>query len=66
MILDNYIFRVIDEIFHGVEQHIEKDSLITQLNMSALPSLYKHLVNLIEYLVSIRKIMHYICEMVLL
>lgn len=41
---------VINEIFEKVDDHIQKESLITDLNMSALPSLYKQFVQLIEYL----------------
>ncbi|RWR90536.1 Glycosyl transferase [Cinnamomum micranthum f. kanehirae] len=42
--------RVIKNIFDEVKKYIEADSLITQLNMSALPSLYDHFIKLIEYL----------------
>ncbi|GAV77615.1 Glucan_synthase domain-containing protein/DUF605 domain-containing protein/FKS1_dom1 domain-containing protein [Cephalotus follicularis] len=42
--------RVISEIFFKVDEHIQKDNLITELNMSALPSLYEQFVKLIDYL----------------
>ncbi|GAB4828141.1 Callose synthase 2 [Ancistrocladus abbreviatus] len=41
---------VIDEIFSRVDHHIQEDTLIRELDMSALPSLYDHFVKLIEYL----------------
>lgn len=34
-----------------VEKHIDDGKLITEFNMSALPSLYDHFVKLIKYLV---------------
>ncbi|WCJ19020.1 glucan synthase-like 3 [Euphorbia peplus] len=41
---------VIDDIFLRIDEYIQKDTLITELNMSGLPILYEHFVNLIEYL----------------
>ncbi|KAF5445815.1 hypothetical protein F2P56_031502 [Juglans regia] len=41
---------VINEIFSKVDSYIQKDTAITELNMSALPSLYDQFVKLIEYL----------------
>lgn len=41
---------VINEIFSKVDQHIEQDDLISELNMSALPSLSDQFIQLIEYL----------------
>ncbi|CAK9177419.1 unnamed protein product [Ilex paraguariensis] len=46
---------VIKEIFTKVDHHIEDDDLISELNMSELPSLYGHFVQLIEYLQVNRK-----------
>ncbi|KAK1390765.1 1,3-beta-glucan synthase [Heracleum sosnowskyi] len=42
---------VIDYIFSEVDKHIESGDLISEYKMSALPSLYDHLVKLIKYLV---------------
>ena len=47
------IVSVIKEIFTKVDDHIEADDLIRELDMSELPSLYGHFVQLIEYLVSV-------------
>ncbi|KAL5762824.1 hypothetical protein ACOSP7_019088 [Xanthoceras sorbifolium] len=44
--------KVIKEIFSIVEDHIKKDTLITELKMNALPSLYEQAVKLIEYLLA--------------
>lgn len=44
--------RVINDIFTKVDEHINNDSLMTELNMGALPDLYELFVNLIAYLVS--------------
>ncbi|CAH2068687.1 unnamed protein product [Thlaspi arvense] len=41
---------VIDFIFSEVDKHIGDDSLLTEFNMSGLPSLYEHFVKLIKYL----------------
>ncbi|GMH27282.1 hypothetical protein Nepgr_029125 [Nepenthes gracilis] len=41
---------VIDEIFSRVDHHIHEGSLISELNMSALPSLYDQFVKLIGHL----------------
>ncbi|XP_065872528.1 callose synthase 2 [Euphorbia lathyris] len=41
---------VIDDIFFRVDEYIQNDTLISDLNMSGLPILYEHFVNLIEYL----------------
>lgn len=41
---------VIKIIFDEVDKHIEEDTLITDLKMSALPSLYEQFVELIEIL----------------
>lgn len=43
---------VITKIFGEVDMHIEANNLITNLNMSALPSLYSQFVKLIEYLLA--------------
>ncbi|KDP20385.1 hypothetical protein JCGZ_05268 [Jatropha curcas] len=47
--------QVIDDIFFRVDEYIQKDTLITELNMNALPTLYEHFVNLIEYLLANKK-----------
>ncbi|KAJ0019964.1 hypothetical protein Pint_31297 [Pistacia integerrima] len=41
---------VIKYIFREVDRHIEEGTLIKEYKMSALPSLYEHLVKLIKYL----------------
>ncbi|KAL3516603.1 hypothetical protein ACH5RR_023505, partial [Cinchona calisaya] len=41
---------VIDEIFSKADEHIEKDDLIKEFKMGALPSLYEQFVQLIDYL----------------
>ncbi|XP_058090540.1 callose synthase 3-like [Magnolia sinica] len=41
---------VINDIFSEVEKHIANDTLISELKMSALPSLCDHFVKLIKYL----------------
>ncbi|CAI9103237.1 OLC1v1001686C1 [Oldenlandia corymbosa var. corymbosa] len=41
---------VINEIFSKMDEHIEKGDLILEFNMSALPNLCEHFVQLIEYL----------------
>ncbi|GLT37045.1 hypothetical protein SLA2020_113830 [Shorea laevis] len=46
---------VINDIFSKVDEHIQRETLITELNMSALPSLYEQFVKLIEYLLANRK-----------
>uniref|UniRef100_A0AAU6MV01 1,3-beta-glucan synthase n=1 Tax=Paeonia lactiflora TaxID=35924 RepID=A0AAU6MV01_PAELC len=46
---------VINDIFSKVDEHIQKDDLITELNLSALPSLYDQSVKLIEYLLKNKK-----------
>ncbi|KAM3731408.1 hypothetical protein ACB098_12G161500 [Castanea mollissima] len=43
---------IINEIFLKVDDHIQKDDLINELNMSALPSLYEQLIALVEYLLA--------------
>jgi hypothetical protein len=45
------VSRVINEIFFKVDDHIKEETLIRELNMSALPSLYEQFLKLIEYLV---------------
>ena len=40
-----------NNIFGRVDEHIKKGDLLTELNMSALPSLYDRFVKLIEFLV---------------
>ena len=45
--------RVIDHLFAQVDQHIEKGTLLTELNLSALPSLYDKFIDLIKKLVCI-------------
>ncbi|KAG8646373.1 callose synthase 1 isoform X1 [Manihot esculenta] len=47
--------KVIDDIFSRVDEYIQNDTLIRELNMSALPILYEQFVNLIEYLMSNKK-----------
>ncbi|PSR95380.1 Callose synthase, partial [Actinidia chinensis var. chinensis] len=42
--------KVIDDIFSEVDRHIEAGDLLTEYQMSALPSLYDHFVKLIKYL----------------
>lgn len=46
------MFRVIEDIFARVDEYIEKDTLIQELNMSALPILNEQFVKLIDFLVS--------------
>ncbi|KAK7833879.1 callose synthase 3, partial [Quercus suber] len=46
---------IINEIFFKVDDHIQKDDLIKELNMSALPSLHKQFIKLIEYLLANKK-----------
>lgn len=56
MPLSHYCFmhiRVINDLFAKVDDHIEKGSLITDLNMSALPTLYDKFIDLIKILVCI-------------
>ncbi|XP_015901659.1 callose synthase 1 [Ziziphus jujuba] len=47
--------KVIEDIFNKVDDHIQKDDLLLEFNMSALPNLYQQFVTLIEYLLSNRK-----------
>uniref|UniRef100_A0A2P2MMM7 1,3-beta-glucan synthase n=5 Tax=Rhizophora mucronata TaxID=61149 RepID=A0A2P2MMM7_RHIMU len=47
--------RVIYDIFSKVDRYIEGDTLITELNMSALPTLNKQFVELIGYLLENKK-----------
>lgn len=44
-------FRVIEQMFKVVDDHIEEGKLISEFRMSALPSLYGQFVQLIKYLV---------------
>lgn len=46
-----FLSRVINDIFSKIDEHIEKETLITELNLSSLPDLYGQFVQLIEYLV---------------
>lgn len=46
------MIRVINDIFFKVDDYIQKDTLISELNMRALPILNEQFVKLIEYLVS--------------
>ncbi|XP_050252355.1 callose synthase 1-like isoform X2 [Quercus robur] len=46
---------IINEIFFNVDDHIQKDDLIEELNMSALPSLYEQFIKLVEYLLANEK-----------
>ncbi|PSS26439.1 Callose synthase [Actinidia chinensis var. chinensis] len=46
---------VLDEIFSKVDDHIQKEVIIKELNMSTLPALYENFVQLIEYLRENRK-----------
>lgn len=52
--ISDWFSSVIDYIFSVVEKHIEDGKLITEFNMSALPSLYDHFVKLIKYLVRLK------------
>lgn len=45
--------RVIQKIFEEVDKHIKEETLIKDLNMSALPILYEQFVKLIKLLVCI-------------
>jgi callose synthase len=47
--------QVINDIFSKIDEHIEKETLITELNLSALPDLYGQFVRLIEYLLENRE-----------
>lgn len=49
--LNLFLSRVINDIFSKIDEHIEKETLITELNLSSLPDLYGQFVQLIEYLV---------------
>ncbi|XP_077246957.1 callose synthase 3-like [Tasmannia lanceolata] len=42
--------KVIQDIFTEVEKHILEDTLISELKMSSLPTLYDHFVKLMKYL----------------
>ncbi|KAF3976520.1 hypothetical protein CMV_000294 [Castanea mollissima] len=46
---------IINEIFSKVDYHIEKQDLIEELNMSALPSLCEQFIMLIKYLLENKK-----------
>ncbi|XP_057432720.1 callose synthase 1-like [Lotus japonicus] len=46
---------VIQNIFQRVDEHIEKEDLLTELNLSALPNLYDRFVKLIECLMDNKK-----------
>lgn len=46
-------FRVIEYIFSEVDKHISAGDLITEYNLSALPSLYDLFIKLIKFLVSL-------------
>lgn len=50
LVLGEHEKTVINEIFSKVDEYIQQDNLIKDLTMSALPSLYDQLVQLIEYL----------------
>uniref|UniRef100_A0A2N9EE93 Callose synthase helical domain-containing protein n=1 Tax=Fagus sylvatica TaxID=28930 RepID=A0A2N9EE93_FAGSY len=47
--------KIINEIFLKVDNHIEKEDLTKELNMSSLPGLYEQFIMLIEYLVRNKK-----------
>ncbi|KAH0905704.1 hypothetical protein HID58_037531 [Brassica napus] len=47
--------QVINDIFSKIDEHIEKETLITELNLSSLPDLYGQFVQLIEYLIQNRE-----------
>ncbi|KAK4783167.1 hypothetical protein SAY86_007541 [Trapa natans] len=49
------IVEIINEIFDKIDELIFNDTLITELNMSNLPSLYQKFVQLIEYLLANKK-----------
>lgn len=55
MFLNNHpiSFRVIEYIFSEVDKHISAADLITEYNLSALPSLYDLFIKLIKFLVSL-------------
>ncbi|MFS8011908.1 putative 1,3-beta-glucan synthase [Helianthus anomalus] len=44
--------KVINDIFLEVDKHIEDGDLVREFNMSALPTLYDHVVKLINYLLT--------------
>lgn len=47
------VFSVLNEIFSIVDEHVEKGDVLSEFDMSALPSLTVQFVKLIEFLVSI-------------
>ncbi|XP_010475255.1 PREDICTED: callose synthase 1-like isoform X2 [Camelina sativa] len=47
--------QVINDIFSKIDVHIENETLLTELNLSALPDLYGQFVRLIEYLLENRE-----------
>ncbi|GMY23975.1 callose synthase 1-like isoform X2, partial [Fagus crenata] len=47
--------KIINEIFLKVDNHIEKEDLTKELNMSSLPGLYEQFIRLIEYLLRNKK-----------
>lgn len=48
-----FFARVIEYIFSEVDKHIAEDDLLTEYQLSALPSLYDLFVKLVKYLVGI-------------
>ncbi|XP_026413882.1 callose synthase 3-like isoform X3 [Papaver somniferum] len=52
LVQGNHEKEVIDDIFTEVDKHIEAETLITELKMSALPNLHEHIVKLIKYLMA--------------
>ncbi|KAK4760051.1 hypothetical protein SAY87_023182 [Trapa incisa] len=55
LVLDEREKKIINEIFDKIDELIFNDTLITELNMSNLPSLYQKFVQLIEYLLANKK-----------
>ena len=47
------MYRLITTVFTIIDTHIEKDTLLTELNLSVLPDLHGHFVKLTEYVVSL-------------
>lgn len=53
-----FLFRIVNDIFKEVDKHIEDGNLVKEFKMSALPTLYDHVVKLITYLVCISVAFH--------
>lgn len=52
MVQGNHEKEVITYIFDEVDKHIQDEDLITEYRMTALPSLYGHFVNLMDFLLA--------------